>query len=61
LSEGVIIAFDGARATLAHNQLVKLTANWTNPVVVRKSDPGHGGLKTTTAESNVLAAHGYCR
>jgi hypothetical protein len=49
----------GYRETLAHNQLVKLTANWTNPVVIRKYDPGDGGLKSATAESNVLAAHGY--
>jgi hypothetical protein len=49
----------GFRETLAHNQLVKLTVNWTTPVVIRKYDPGEGGLKTAKAESNVLAAHGY--
>ena len=49
----------GYRETLAHNQLAKLTANWTAPVVIRKYDPGDGGLTTATAESNILAAHGY--
>jgi hypothetical protein len=49
----------GYRETLAHNHLVKLTANWTTPVLIRKYDPGDGGLKTANAESNVLARHGY--
>jgi hypothetical protein len=49
----------GYRETLAHNQLVKLTTNWTAPVVIRKYDPGDGGLKTANVESNVLATHGY--
>jgi hypothetical protein len=50
---------NGYRETLAHNQLVKLTANWTAPVVIRNYHPGDGGLKTANAESNLLATHGY--
>jgi hypothetical protein len=49
----------GYRETLAHNQLVKLTGNWTAPVVIRKYAPDEGGLKTANVESNVLATHGY--
>jgi hypothetical protein len=30
------------------------------PVVIRKYDPGDGGLKTASTDANLLAAHGYC-
>jgi hypothetical protein len=49
----------GFRETLAHNELVKLTANWTTPVLIRQYDQGPGGLTSANTESNLLAAHGY--
>jgi hypothetical protein len=49
----------GYRETLAHNELMKLTGNWTTPVLIRQYDPGDRGLKRANTESNLLAAHGY--
>jgi hypothetical protein len=49
----------GFREVLAQNELVKLTGNWTTPVLIRQYDPGGHGLKTANMESNLLAAHGY--
>jgi hypothetical protein len=49
----------GFREVLAHNELVKLTGNWTTPVLIRQYDPGDRGLKRANTESNLLAAHGY--
>jgi hypothetical protein len=47
------------REVLAQNELVKLTGNWTTPVLIRQYDPGDRGLKRADTESNLLAAHGY--
>jgi hypothetical protein len=49
----------GYREILAHNELVKLTGDWTTPVLIRQYDPGDRGLKKANTESNLLAAHGY--
>ena len=49
----------GFREIRTQNELVKLTGNWTTPVLIRQYDPGDRGLKTANTESNLLAAHGY--
>ncbi len=49
----------GFREILAHNELTKLTRDWTTPVLIRQYDPGSKGLKKANMESNLLAARGY--